>query len=650
MGTMTRRRTWRPLMAWIAATALAAACAPATKTSNGVSSQTAGGVLAYLDGDPRSAERLLRSAVAHDRRDSVALFYLAQSYLARGTTKGRIAAEDILDDLCLVAPDRPAFLTALSELRLRQGYVFNARAVMRSLEQLTPDDPDLLYRLGRLAERDFWRFQTNGDLGRAQRYYENALVVDPDHVDSRVRLAVIALELDSLDVARRHGDVLASRHAADGRAQAVLGVLYERLDRFTEADRFLRRALRDVGPTERDVFLAPMFLEPDSSSFFDSVGDLSDVWTDELPDTLVTHLAPDFWFPRDPTPGTPLNERWVVHAARTFMADFLYGDERRGKRGWNMAPGEFYIRYGKPLLRRYRMESMPMWVQQFDTPMGLVNLAFVDYNLNGEFMLPITNNPYPRHAALRYSEPEFTDLPARIELVPSPFATAWFRSPSGQAELRLTAAVTAKDAVLHAAVFDSTWREIYHAAEAVSGERIPPYIAGRGFDLFQAQLFPGPGADRIQFTLTGAGQGSGEVPDVLSLEGFGMSDLVLGYPASTQFIANPGFPYRAGATIGVRFEVYDTLLDALGVGYVKLSFSVVPDRPDRRGLARVLLGGGDASFLTTEIDEEVTSRRWPRTLQLDTQDLPPGDYRVVVRVEDTITGDVDAREVPFTLL
>ena len=123
------------------------------------------------------------------------------------TPWSRITASFALNAPNLVPPSSPRRLVefggaaprarelglAYGELALR-GNQFAAREAVRLLEQVLPrheDDPDVLTRLGYL-------YQMQGDLDRAERFYDRALKQDPDRAVVAANLGVLYARRGSL--------------------------------------------------------------------------------------------------------------------------------------------------------------------------------------------------------------------------------------------------------------------------------------------------------------------------------------------------------------------------------------------------------------------------------------------------------------------
>ncbi len=650
-GFVTAIALLRPLHSAITPTALADGAIADTDTlfvddeadeldaiSQG-SSLRAVGISAYIAGDLRRAERVLKRAVMFDRSDEIARLYLAEAYRARGTPVGREAAEDVLLDLTLVAPDNPEYQRNLGEVRSERRFYSEARNAYQEALARLPDDRDLLRELAVLAERDWWRHYRLEDLERARSLYGRLLGVQPTDARSHLRMAVLALDADSVDVAAPHVQALLTHHPNDVETQLIAGVFHEYRDDFGRAEAHFRSALAMMPGFDRAAYEEPIYLDADAAMLFTSVGDA-------LSKLDLYPPEKGFWAERDPTPGTPVNERFVIHASRVAMADFSYGRPDLGFRGWEIAPGEFYIRYGKPLERRY--ETMA-WLHWFNVNGQAQGFGFVDEFHNGRFEFPIERG-MKQHHWLRANLPDDPHLGGRVDTAPFRCAAAWFREESGAPRLEVTFAGERRSHVAEVVVSDTSWVPVYESVGVIAPTTVPRGLPIVEPGLFRTTYFPGPTAATLRATIGRRGSASLELNRPVAETGFAVSDLWLGYRTDDGFLSNPGAGYRPDTPLVVRFEVYAYHTDAVGLGYLELRLSVVPEEGERRGFGRAIVGRGAKPFVAAELTEEATGWVWERELEIDLTDLREGTYSLVLEARDTITRESDWRDVRFEVL
>jgi len=642
-----RRVSAAALIVFVLACGLAVcACSPRKTMELGSEPLTNAGIQAYYEGDMERSERYLRGAIAHSRDDSLARFYLAKAYLARGTPGGGMAAEETLSDLVAVASSEPVYLERLARLRLRQGYRSNARRILDRLLELRPENAGALYQLGRLAEGDWWRFVHAPLRGQAVDFYTRALAIDSVHVPSLVRLAVLAIEADSLDVAAPVVERLMLTSPTDERARLLLGVIREQHGDFRAAEDVFAAVVDEMPTYRRRAYSSPTFLEPDTL-----VG-IWDLDADEEEEVLPAEDA-TFWVRHDPSPATPANERFAVHASRMAMADFLYGDSRKGVYGWETAPGEFYVRFGRPIRREFRIMT---WLHTFSIGGNPVDIRFIDYAQNGTFMLPIGYKEMGKDMLLVQTGPESTPLAENgVEPPPLRHIVTWFRAAGGEPRLEVAIAAPSAYWSSETSVSDSAWQEVYHGAEILEPWPIPSGIDGEDDAVLLTQLFPGRDAAHLRLAVGGrAGSVEADLPAPLAPDGFALSDIVPGFDMPGGFIPNPGFRYPPGETLGIRFELYGIRRDATGIGYARVRLAIIPEESRDSGIAGVadaLFGDSERvpAHITSELQEEIPSDTWSRTLRIDLSELEPGRYRIELDVQDLLTGTEVSREASFEI-
>jgi|SRR5579884_4156246 len=132
----------------------------------------------------------------------------------------------------------------------KQGAYPQARADFQAALKLRPDDPDLIYDIGRCWERQ-------GQPDRARAAYTACLQKNPDHADCRHALAVLAYESgdrngcrDMIEEWLRSSPRLATAYAEQGwllRKEGNLPLARDRLLQALDLDPTDRRTLEELG-------------------------------------------------------------------------------------------------------------------------------------------------------------------------------------------------------------------------------------------------------------------------------------------------------------------------------------------------------------------------------------------------------------------
>jgi protein O-GlcNAc transferase len=128
------------------------------------------------------------------------------------------------------------------ELGISQYYLGkgkDAEASLKRAAELGPDDAQVRYVYGEVL-RNLERYDES-----AQRYRE-ALERDPDHDKAATKLAMVLTYLDKMDEADTVLQARIARHPEDSEAYYLLGTVYEKQEKYTEAvkayDKFLELA------------------------------------------------------------------------------------------------------------------------------------------------------------------------------------------------------------------------------------------------------------------------------------------------------------------------------------------------------------------------------------------------------------------------
>src|SRR5690606_2553273 len=316
---------------------------------------------AVASGDWTTAEALLTDALARDRRDAEAHHLLALLYADDGPLHDARRAQRHADEAVAADPDNPRYLETrlrqyqrdLSEERAFSMTDGRRSALARQILALDPasalahEERALAYflefdwRRSLAEQRGGWdRAAERGMSGAANRAFGRAL----EHLDAALdsepgRASAHRLRLRAYAAARDHAGLLdaAERfHAArpaDPEAALFLGLALFRNDLLAAAEAQFAAALAAMPEQQRRRFEdVTLFLAEDAA-----IG----------PDTAA--FAEAVWQRRDPRLLSAQNGRRLEHRARLALADLLFTEAHRDRRGWESARGEVAVRYGLPL-------------------------------------------------------------------------------------------------------------------------------------------------------------------------------------------------------------------------------------------------------------------------------------------------------------
>jgi GWxTD domain-containing protein len=449
---------------------------------------------------------------AHPKDAETALYY-ARALAARNSIVARARGVRVLRKALLSQPRSSDLRIALADLYYRQGYLTRARNELRKAVSSSTDPAPAYARLGRIAFRDWLKFQRPEALAVAAHYWQEAADRRPRDTEPWLGLGILALVAeDGAGAERSARNCLAAADSgkwgipAGGRfTQGARGATPERATAAPDprgeawlmlggaaylegklglADSAFTRALPLLSSAARACLLdiTPAASDADTVVFRALAGD----------ERAQGEFLRRFWQSRDPDLTTEWNELRLEVLARGTIAYFLYFDQRR--QSWDER-GALLVRYGIPEEVQYNppLQSMaPMTTNRLVWSYPSLGMAVLleDRYLNETYDLPVSlyadvdpaPDPEAEDAAVR--EGRLTSAgrglfrPARRGLQPlgGEASVAVFRrvrgfdptsaSPPGADVARVevylaTQGRTGESGVeAEAVVFDSTWHEL----------------------------------------------------------------------------------------------------------------------------------------------------------------------------------------------
>jgi YaiO family outer membrane protein len=176
-------------------------------------------------GDLRRAQRLeealgiYRRLVAADSATFEERFWVAK---LTGWTGQPAQAESLFTALLMENPGDYDTRIGLIEVRIRLGRYSAAREDLEALSRAYPNDPEILYRQGRLEE-------AVGDRRQARRRFSEALAIRPDHGEVREALRRVAIDGRWVSGLEYYGEHISGAPATSGTTAFVQGWPAERL-------------------------------------------------------------------------------------------------------------------------------------------------------------------------------------------------------------------------------------------------------------------------------------------------------------------------------------------------------------------------------------------------------------------------------------
>ncbi|MFC1500626.1 tetratricopeptide repeat protein [Candidatus Zixiibacteriota bacterium] len=216
----------------------------------------------------------------------------------------------------------------LAERDIGRDNIRMARSELITVLDLDPSHPDARYRLGIVLYEYFEEFR------EAQDEFEKQILTNPGHVDARLALLKVLMEMGEWEEAVSSAEMLLERDPEAFDAYPYLAGAQWKMGRGDEAMRVFERYFAIVGEREVNLYLnLGLVLETEEMEEFESLA----------PDGKRAYWA-HYWRSRDPDPKTDVNERLLEHYIRIAWARIEFGKEAWP---WD-ARGRLYVRYGEP--------------------------------------------------------------------------------------------------------------------------------------------------------------------------------------------------------------------------------------------------------------------------------------------------------------
>jgi GWxTD domain-containing protein len=607
---------------------------------------------------PREAEALYRRALQAEARDGVESRRTAMLALERAT---------------LLAPDSVRYQLELARLYLRMGFLGMARHRFETATRIDSNLAEAHLGQGKVWRRDWLKYHEPTSLTRSVRELEIASRLAPERPEPWLDLVPLLVEQGRLAPAARAAD---RALAADGRsAECQLAIAHTayRLGDVSRADSVFRLAIPRLSKVARERFLdiAPLASEQDTATLR------------RLPPAGKQAFLTRFWREHDPDLASPENEAQLEYWSRVTQAYFLFFNAHREE--WDQR-GEVYVRYGPPEKAMYnpvgqsltfqmgRYGTFPMNVLVWSYP-GLGMTVPMQDRLLSEYYLPPVSlthstDPAPDPDSLAHRTGSlstaggrgvFPLLPPGTQSLPIQAVAARFQGDRGP---RLLDWVET-----HGGPGDSLWAEwvVLDTARAEVA-RVKRVLTASACDVstlraadFAVELPPGEylagvsvrGAHGLRGIQRGAVKIEPPTPD---LE---LSDLVVscGTPLterdangtpSLRLAANPAARVIGAEPLTAYFEAYHLATDKNGLARLEFEYVVRSgERDPRIWLQRLVAPRPKIPAISTHREEEQAGSIRRQVVSVPVQSLPPGRYRLEIRVRDLLAGTQATRSAEF---
>ncbi len=521
-----------------------------------------------------------------------------------------------------------------------------------------------------------------GDKRAAEEHLRAALSADPRHVAAAGLLIVLLGEEDRREEADEVARRLTAAAPDSGRAWALAGLAFARLNRWADAQAAFDTAMIRMTPAQRGPYanLAPILKSIDQVRF------------EEMEPEQQRGLNALYWALSQPLFLRDLNEPRVEFWARLTYVDHRWSDRARGYRGWESDRGSVFLRYGPPDIwasfGRGRGQQLDRTTGGGD-PLGSLEgernqIAWVYTGSELRFLFSLTPGftranfagdfrSFYREARNLFPV-RFDNVPTVAEMDTVLVQFAQFRGEGdASTELgvytfmpigRMARGIDAQQMQLTTAAIirDGRMRDVQRDRrdETIPGGD-PEQVERRSF---RFELQPGSYLLRVEALLAEAKRAARST-SVLDVRPYGtdslmLSDLLLAervaphdssFTRWTDFFVLPSAG-RIGSesSVGLLWEIYNLQPDSTGTARYTVDLLFTVRQVERHGfMARILGGIGDAVGLSAQGDEEVAlaydreAVTLPGGLQVEyltveLQDAPKGLYGIYLTVTDHVSG------------
>ncbi len=613
------------------------------------------------------------------------ILLLSRLYRAEKTIVGRLKSQQLLEEALSAFPEDLRIHLELGKTYYEQTFYPDAE---RCFYMALGDETTACDAHHCLAVNYFRKWKRNqqftDELERAADHYEEATGCAPADLTWAIERAMCCYCLGDTSLSAELCKEIISQDPTVTKALFILGVIAYGQHRYEESEQAFRQALLHLPEEEMETFLDIAILLPTAERIEYEQASKAD----------RLRMRKLFWFARDPDPTTPVNERYLEHIGRMFLADLHYSTDQPRLRGWETQRGKAIIKFGWPsrinrTLARVTTNVIDGWAEfwTYGAEVGDWQLVFVDEFLNGNSIVP--REPAYEHmaqmlvnsAASSSYEPGAVDIPGAFDIVS-------FRNNTLSGAVYLAARVDAdsllrslkSDALesylIRGVFFDSSWNERMRFADTLSGPDLMPIgelddkwlyaikDVQLPFDQYQVscaledpfgetrRIFKGTVTSRrfLSDSLTLSDvlvyRDQKSHPDAPSFERNGRT-----------FVPNPGHLIEEGERLSVYFEIYN-LVQYQSSSEYEVSYTIFehPEELEEGGwlwLARGLKWlAGIEEQQTPSIIQTATRRSFEtpanELMAINIDPLEAGRYILKVSVFDKFSGEVAAVSTVFT--
>lgn len=634
---------------------------------------------ALAQGDTAQAMELLDGVVHSTHAPAERYAQSGALYRSLGTITGRLRSQRVLELGLRYYPERPDLWLELGETYYEQTFYGDARRCFRRVLELDAANCEAHFYLGLDWFRRWKYIQVYTEyLASAVPYFEHVARCEPRNRVAAYRLALSTYALGDTLRATTLIEAFLATFPSVAAGQLLRGTIAFQQSDYALCDSLFAAARSLMSEEEANALVDISLLLPE-----DDVRDYT--WGSEKKRENVERV---FWAECDPDPTTPLNEKYMEHVQRMFLADAFFDNERPRLRGWETERGKALVKFGWPDGVNTTLAgdalSGPMEVWVYSNAFVGLTLFFRDEFLNGNYMVPMDYR-YASVAQTLYLDPPASYYVSPYWQIPGVMEVISFRDALAAVNVYVALRIdlaTLQDYVdlddatrffLRLSFFDTDWRPQTSYVDTIAGPSMQRNRDGddacvivREFDLgFDSLRVASCLEDELSRTQSLSNDRT-STRRYLS-ETLVLSDILLYRPplagdtsnvirrGGRTFVPNPGGLYAGAEHLRLYVEIYNLDVTESHSDY-QITYSIYEagDGPQGWGqiahsLKRMIgLGRQDEAVISHTFDRRGAHHIGEESLAIDIDALRPGEYTLRISVTDRRSGEVATQGRTFS--
>lgn len=635
---------------------------------------------ALARGDTSRAIQLLDGAVQSRNAPAAAYVLAGRLYRESATITGRLLSQQALENGLRRYPDDPTLWLELGKTQYAQTLYGDAARSFRHVLELEPGNCEAEFYLGMNAFRKWKYMQIYKEyLAASLPHFKNVVACDSTNATAFYQVAFAQYARGDTTSAISACQQMIQAHPRDPRGYLLAATIAYQRPNIEACDSLFQHAFLLMSEDERRMLVDIEIL---------LTGDELEEYQLASPEKRET-IQRTFWVALDPDPTTPLNERFLEHVQRMFLADAFFDNRAPRLRGWETERGKAVVKFGFPdgigstLAGGSLTGPMEMWVYSNEF-VGLT-LYFRDEFLNGNYMVPMDYR-YSFAAQALYLDPPASHYVSPYWEIPGVMDVVAFRDVMSTTSdiylaMKIDLYLLSEHVDVRAcdrffqrtAFFDQAWQTESFQPDTVSSKSILnderagddwAYFVRRfeaPFDSFHVAFSMQDDLSSTRALL----MGSGNTTRFLG-ENVVLSDILFHRPppnpnaelivrGGESLFPNPGAVYYENEKLRLYVEVYNLGLAQSRTDY-EITYSIFDASASPGTLAKIARGLKTmAGFGTTPdpVISQTMQRRSARheayeNLAVDISALRSGDYVLQIIVRDRVSGEASEQKRIFS--